>query len=144
MERLGLGWKDLHARYPKLIQASTSGFGQTGPYAERPAYDIIAQAMGGIMSVTGHPGGPPTRVGSSIGDLGAGLFTVIGILTALHHRNRTGEGMMIDVAMLDSQVALLENSIARYFVNGEAPKPLGARHPSIVPFEPYKTQDGHV
>ena len=144
MERLGLGWKDLHARYPKLIQASTSGFGQTGPYAERPAYDIIAQAMGGIMSVTGHPGGPPTRVGSSIGDLGAGLFTVIGILTALHHRNRTGEGMMIDVAMLDSQVALLENSIARYFVNGEAPKPLGARHPSIVPFEPYRTADGHV
>jgi CoA:oxalate CoA-transferase len=144
MERLGLGWKDLHARYPKLIQASTSGFGQTGPYAERPAYDIIAQAMGGIMSVTGHPGGPPTRVGSSIGDLGAGLFTAIGILTALHHRNRTGEGMMVDVAMLDSQVALLENAITRYYVNGQAPKPLGARHPSIVPFEPYKTADGYV
>lgn len=144
MDRLGLGWTDLHARYPKLIQASTSGFGQTGPYAQRPAYDIIAQAMGGIMSITGHPDGPPTRVGSSIGDLGAGLFTAIGILTALHHRNRTGEGMMIDVAMLDSQVALLENAITRYFANGEAPKPLGARHPSIVPFEPYKTADGYV
>lgn len=144
MDRLGLGWKDLHARYPRLIQASTSGFGQTGPYAQRPAYDIIAQAMGGIMSITGHPDSPPTRVGSSIGDLGAGLFTAIGILTALHHRNRTGEGMMIDVAMLDSQVALLENAITRYFANGEAPKPLGARHPSIAPFEPYRTADGYV
>jgi CoA:oxalate CoA-transferase len=112
MQRLDLDWEGLHRRYPKLIYASTSGFGQTGPYARRAAYDIIAQAMGGIMSVTGHEGGPPTRVGSSIGDLGAGMFTALGILTALHHRTKTGEGMMIDVAMLDSQVALLENSIA--------------------------------
>jgi CoA:oxalate CoA-transferase len=144
MERLGLGWPVLHARYPKLIYASTSGFGQTGPYAKRAAYDIIAQAMGGVMSITGHEGGPPTRVGSSIGDLGAGLFTAVGILTALHHREAVGEAMMIDVAMLDSQVALLENSIARYFASGVAPKPLGARHPSIAPFEPYRTKDGYV
>ncbi|HVM84413.1 MAG TPA: CoA transferase [Candidatus Binatia bacterium] len=144
MERLGLGWDALHARYSRLIYAATSGFGQTGPYAKRAAYDIIAQAMGGIMSITGHEGGPPTRVGSSIGDLGAGLFTAVGILTALHHRAKHGEGMMIDVAMLDSQVALLENSIARYFASGQSPKPLGARHPSIAPFEPYQTKDGHV
>ncbi|HVY97984.1 MAG TPA: CoA transferase [Dongiaceae bacterium] len=144
MDRLGLGWGALHGRYPKLIYAATSGFGQTGPYAQRAAYDIIAQAMGGIMSVTGHEGSPPTRVGSSIGDLGAGLFTALGIMTAVHHRTRTGAGMMVDVAMLDSQVALLENSIARYFASGKPPKPLGARHPSIAPFEPYQTSDGWI
>jgi len=144
MERLGLGWSALQAKYPKLIYAATSGFGQTGPYAQRAAYDIIAQAMGGIMSVTGHEGSPPTRVGSSIGDLGAGLFTALGVMTAVHHRTRTGAGMMVDVAMLDSQVALLENSIARYFATGKPPKPLGARHPSIAPFEPYETKDGWV
>jgi CoA:oxalate CoA-transferase len=144
MERLGLGWNVLHARYPKLIYASTSGFGQTGPYAQRAAYDVIAQAMGGIMSITGHEDGPPTRVGSSIGDLGAGLFTALGLVTALHHRERTGEAMMIDVAMLDCQIALLENSIARYFASGTPPKPLGARHPSIAPFEPYRTKDSYV
>jgi CoA:oxalate CoA-transferase len=144
MARLGLGWEDLHQRYPRLIYAATSGFGQTGPYAQRPAYDIIAQAMGGIMSITGHEGGPTTRVGSSIGDLGAGLFTVIGILSALQHRGRTGEGMMIDVAMLDCQIALLENSLMRYVASGKAPKPIGARHPSIAPFEPYCTADREI
>jgi CoA:oxalate CoA-transferase len=144
MERLGLGWDVLKEKYPKLIYAATSGFGHTGPYSQRAAYDVIAQAMGGIMSLTGHEGSPPTRVGSSIGDLGAGLFTALGILTAVHHRRRTGAGMMVDVAMLDSQVALLENSIARYFASGKPPKPLGARHPSIAPFEPYATKDGWV
>ena len=141
MERLGFGWSALQAKYPKLIYAATSGFGQTGPYSQRAAYDIIAQAMGGIMSVTGHEGSPPTRVGSSIGDLGAGLFTALGIMTAVHHRTRTGTGMKVDVAMLDCQVAILENSIARYFASGKPPKPLGARHPSIAPFEPYETKD---
>lgn len=144
MARLGFGQEQLKALYPQLIYASTSGFGQTGPYADRPAYDIIAQAMGGIMSITGHEGSEPTRVGASIGDLGAGLFTTIGIVSALHHRNRSGEGITVDVAMLDSQVALLENAIARYYSTGKAPKPLGARHPSIAPFEAYRTQDGHV
>ncbi len=144
MERLGLGWETLKARYPKLIYAATSGFGQTGPYANRPAYDVIAQAMGGIMSLTGHEGGPPTRVGSSIGDLGAGLFTAFGISSALFDRARTGKGMMLDVAMLDCQVALLENSVIRYFATGQSPKPVGGRHPSIAPFEPYRTKDGHI
>lgn len=144
MERLGLGWEALKTRYPRLIFAATSGFGQTGPYADRPAYDVIAQAMGGIMSLTGHEGGPPTRVGSSIGDLGAGLFTALGISSALFDRARTGQGMMLDVAMLDCQVALLENSVIRYFASGQSPKPVGGRHPSIAPFEPYSTKDGYI
>ena len=144
MERLGLGWQRLELRYPRLIYAAASGFGQTGPYSGRPAYDVIAQAMGGMMSLTGHEGGPPTRVGSAIGDLGAGIFLALGIVSALHHRASTGKGMMIDVAMLDCQLALLENSIIRYFAAGVAPKPTGARHPSIAPFEPYQSSDGYV
>ncbi|MGH6893549.1 MAG: CaiB/BaiF CoA transferase family protein, partial [Dongiaceae bacterium] len=144
MARLNLGWDALKDRYPRLIYAATSGFGQTGPYAQRPAYDVIAQAMGGLMSLTGHEGGPPTRVGSSIGDLGAGIFTALGIVSALHDRTRTGRGMLIDVAMLDSQIALLENAVIRYFATGISPKPVGARHSSIAPFEPYRTKDGNI
>jgi CoA:oxalate CoA-transferase len=144
MERLGLGWEVLHARYPRLIYAAASGFGHSGPYSARPAYDMVAQAMGGVMSITGHPGDPPTRVGSSIGDLTAGLFTAIGVNAALVHRERHGEGIKIDVAMLDSQVAILENAITRYVATGEVPGPLGARHPSIAPFAAFSTKDGHV
>jgi len=144
MERLGYGWESLHPRYPRLIYAACSGFGHTGPYAERPAYDMVVQGLGGVMSLTGHPGGPPTRVGTSIGDITAGLFTAIGISSALHHRTTSGEGMKIDVAMLDCQLAILENALARYFATGEVPGPLGARHPTIVPFQSYETADGHV
>jgi CoA:oxalate CoA-transferase len=144
MERLGYGWDELHARFPRLIAAGTSGFGQTGPYAERPAYDVIAQAMGGIMSITGHPGGEPTRVGTSIGDITAGLFTAIGIQAALVERHRSKIGQRVDVSMLDSQVAILENAIARYSVTGEVPGPIGSRHPSIAPFDTFATQDGLV
>ena len=108
MEKLGYGFETLHAKYPKLIYAAASGFGQTGPYRARAAYDMVVQGMGGIMSVTGHEGAPPTRVGTSIGDITAGLFTAIGINAALYHRTQTGEGTMIDVAMLDCQVAILE------------------------------------
>jgi CoA:oxalate CoA-transferase len=144
MERLGYGWESLHARYPRLVLASTSGFGQTGPYANRPAYDIVAQGMGGIMSMTGHPGGPPTRVGTSLGDIAAGLFTAIGVEAALLERERSGGGMHVDVAMLDSQVAILENAIARYAATGRVPGPLGSRHPSITPFDALETRDGYV
>jgi CoA:oxalate CoA-transferase len=144
MDKLGYGWEALHPRYPRLIYAATSGFGQTGLYRHRPAYDIVVQAMGGIMSLTGHPGNPPTRVGTSIGDITAGLFTAIGINAALYHRVQTGDGMMIDVAMLDAQVAILENAIARYFATGEIPAPIGSRHPSITPFEAFATADGQV
>jgi CoA:oxalate CoA-transferase len=144
MERLSLGWEDLHRCYPRLIYAAASGFGHTGPYSARPAYDMVAQAMGGVMSITGHPGAPPTRVGSSIGDLTAGLFCAIGIASALAHRERHGVATKIDVAMLDSQVAILENAITRYVATGEPPGPLGARHPSIAPFAAFATEDGHV
>ena len=144
MERLGYGWEALHPRFPRLIYAACSGFGHTGPYAGRPAYDVVVQAMGGIMSLTGQPGGPPARVGSSIGDIVAGLFTAIGVNGALYRRTITGEGMKVDVSMLDSQVAILENALARYFASGEVPGPLGTRHPSITPFQAYATADGHV
>jgi len=144
MERLGFGFAQLHARLPRLVVASTSGFGQTGPYARRPAYDVVVQAMGGIMSLTGHPGGPPTRVGSSTGDITAGLFTALGIVAALCERARTGVGRHVDVAMLDCQVATLENAIARYVATGEVPGPLGSRHPSITPFQAFATRDGHL
>jgi CoA:oxalate CoA-transferase len=144
MERLGYGWEALHRRFPRLVVASTSGFGQTGPYAARPAYDIVVQAMGGIMSLTGHPGAPPTRVGTSTGDITAGLFTAVGIQAALLDRQRSGRGRWVDVAMLDCQVATLENAIARTQATGEAPGPLGSRHPSIAPFEAFATRDGFV
>jgi CoA:oxalate CoA-transferase len=126
------------------VLASTSGFGQTGPRAAQPAYDIVAQAMGGIMSLTGHAGAPPTRVGTSLGDIAAGLFTAIGIEAVLFERARTGVGRHVDVSMLDCQVAILENAIARYAATGEAPGPLGSRHPSITPFEALATRDGYL
>jgi CoA:oxalate CoA-transferase len=143
MEKLGIGWQTLHARYPALIYAATSGFGQSGPYAKYAAFDLVAQAMGGVMSLTGHPGNPPTRVGTSVGDIVAGLFTAIGINAALVHRAKTGEGMMVDVAMLDCQVAIMENAIARYAA-GETPGPIGARHPAVAPFDAFPTKDRHI
>lgn len=144
MERLGLGYDTLATRNPRLIYAACSGFGQTGPYRPRAAYDMVIQGMGGIMSITGEPGGRPLKTGPAIGDLAGGLFTVIGILTALHARERTGEGQMVDIGMLDCQVSLLENAIVRYTVTGEIPGPLGARHPSIAPFEAFHAKDGFV
>jgi CoA:oxalate CoA-transferase len=144
LARLGYGWEALRERHPRLIVASTSGFGQHGPYAARPAYDLVVQAMGGLMSLTGKIGGAPVRVGTSIGDLAAGLFTALGIASALYHRERTGRGTRIDVAMLDCQVALLENAVARFVATGEVPAPLGSRHPSIAPFEAYAARDGYL
>lgn len=144
MAKLGLAYQSLREINPRLIYAAASGFGQTGPYSHRAAYDAIVQAMGGIMSVTGPEGGEPTRVGTSTGDITAGLFTVIGILTAVIHRTNSGKGQMVDVAMLDSQVAILENAIARYTVTGEIPGRIGNRHPSIIPFEPFDTGDGTI
>ncbi|RKU30955.1 carnitine dehydratase [Candidatus Poribacteria bacterium] len=144
MEKLGLDYDVLKTGYPSLIYAACSGFGQTGPYARQGAYDMIIQGMGGIISITGEPEGPPVRVGTSISDITAALFTTIGVLSALHHRNQTGKGQFVDVAMLDSLVAVLENAVVRYFATGEAPKPLGARHPAITPFEAFASADGHV
>lgn len=144
LEKLGYAWDSLHARFPRLVYAAISGFGHSGPYIGRPAYDHIVQAMGGIMSITGQPGAAPTRVGSSIGDLAAGLYGALGIVAALHDRTRTGEGAKVDIAMLDCQVALLENAVARYFATGATPRPIGARHPSITPFDAFATKDGHI
>ncbi len=139
MDRLGFGWEALHAEFPGLIYAAVSGFGHSGPYRTRPAYDMVVQAMGGIMSVTGSEGGPPTRVGTSVGDITAGLFGLSGVLAALYQREKTGVGVKVDVAMLDCQVAILENALARYFASGATPGPIGNRHPSITPFDAFAT-----
>lgn len=144
MEKLGYGWDTLHAQYPRLIYAAASGFGHTGPYSKRAAYDMVVQAMGGIMSVTGHPGQPPVRVGTSVGDITAGLFTAIGINAALLHRAVAGEAIKVDVAMLDCQVAILENAISRYAATGEIAGPIGARHPSISPFAGFEANNGWI
>jgi len=144
MERLGYGWEELRRRYPRLVYAAASGFGQTGPYRDRAAYDMVVQAMGGIMSITGHPGAPPTRVGTSIGDLAAGLFCALGITAALRARETSGLGTRVDVGMLDCQVALLENALARLAATGQAPEPLGSRHPSIAPFAAFRCADGYL
>jgi CoA:oxalate CoA-transferase len=144
MEKLGLGYEELEKVNPKIIYAASSGFGHTGPYSKRAAYDLIVQGMGGIMSLTGEPDGTPTRVGASIGDITSGLFTTIGILSALHNRSETGRGQKVDVAMLDCQVAILENAIARYAVDGKSPEATGNRHPSITPFAVFKANNGHI
>ena len=144
LTKWGYGWENLKDKYPKLIYASASGFGQTGPLKELPAYDMVVQGMGGLMSVTGQPNSEPTRVGTSIGDITAGLFTAIGINAALYDRHKTGKGMYIDISMLDCQIAILENAIARYLSKGEIPKPMGSRHPSISPFEAFKTKDSYI
>jgi CoA:oxalate CoA-transferase len=129
MEKLGYGWETLHQRYPRLIYAS---------------YDMVVQGLGGIMSITGIPDGPLVRVGTSVGDLAGGLYAAIALNAAFLHRERTGEATKVDVALFDCQLALLENAIMRYTTTGEIPGPMGARHPSITPFEAFATQDGHV
>jgi CoA:oxalate CoA-transferase len=145
MEKLGLGYDRLKREQPGLIYAATSGYGQTGPYSQRAAYDAVVQALSGLMSITSsEKDGKPTRVGTSIGDITAGLYTAIGILAALVERQRSGVGQMVDVAMLDCQVAILENAISRYLASGIVPRPIGNRHPSIVPFEPFETLDGQI
>ena len=144
MEKLGLDYESLKKHHPSLLYAACSGFGQTGPYAMRGAYDMIIQGMGGIISITGEPDRPPVRVGTSIGDITSALFTTIGLLSALRHRDQTGEGQLIDVGMLDCQVAILENAMVRYFSTGDIPRPLGRRHPAITPFEVFESADGYV
>lgn len=144
MEKLGLGYDVLKEINPRIIYAASSGFGHTGPYSKRAAYDAVVQAMGGVMSITGALGGKPTKVGPSVADIIAGLYTAIGILAAVNYRNLTGKGQKVDVAMLDSQVSILENAIARYTATGVNPEPLGNRHPSIVPFEDFETANGSI
>jgi CoA:oxalate CoA-transferase len=144
MARWGLDYGSLRERNPRLIYASCTGFGQAGPRAKQPAFDLIIQALAGTMSITGLPNGEPVRVGFSIGDIGGALFLAVGILAALDARHRMGHGQYIDLSMLDAQIALLENAYARYFATGEIPQPLGSRHPLIVPFQSFPTRDGHI
>jgi CoA:oxalate CoA-transferase len=144
MDRLGFGYDEMSRRNPRLVYASTSGFGQTGPYRERGAVDVIVQGMGGVISITGHPDGPPARPGYSIGDMAGGLYTALAIVSALVERGRSGQGQRIDVAMLDAQVALLENAIVRFCATGEVPERIGTRHPLTTPFQAFPTKDGYV
>ena len=141
MLRMGLDYEVVRKLNPKVIYVSISGFGSTGPWALRPCYDMIVQAMGGIMSITGEPGGNPVRVGTSIGDVMGGTYAALGTLGALYERAVTGVGQKVDISLLDCQVAILENAVARYSSTGHIPGPLGMRHALITPFEGFKTKD---
>ncbi len=144
MERLGYGWEALASRNPRLIYASISGYGDSGPLRDQPAYDTIIQALGGLMSLTGEANAPPVRAGTSIVDLGAGMFAAIGICAALTARARTGRGQKIDIAMLDGIVALLEHALARVKIEGTVPSRTGADHPSLAPFGVYTASDDNL
>jgi crotonobetainyl-CoA:carnitine CoA-transferase CaiB-like acyl-CoA transferase len=144
LARYGLGWEQVHAAFPGVIYCSITGFGQTGPYAARPGYDALIQAFGGVMSLTGEPDGMPQKVGVPVADLFAGLYGCIGVLAALRHRERTGEGQYIDIGMLDTSVAWLANQGMNYLATGKNPPRLGNQHPNIVPYQVFATADGHV
>ncbi len=143
MDRLGFTYQRLSEVNPRLVYAAISGFGNTGPFREKGAYDMVIQGYGGIMSITGQPGGEPVRVGYSVSDLAAGLYGALAVTGALRSRDRMGRGQYLDVSMFDCQVAFMENAIARYFATGEIPGPLGNRHPSIAPFQAFKSQTGY-
>jgi len=144
MAKLGLSYEHLREINPRLIYAASSGFGQTGPYSDRPAYDLIIQGMSGFMSITGPDAAHPSKAGSSIADIFAGVFTAIGILAAINARHTTGKGQLVDVGMLDCMVAILENAISRFLATGKSPQPIGNRHPSIAPFTTVTTADGSM
>ncbi len=144
MDRLDLSFEKLSKINPALIYASSTGFGQTGPKSKKAAYDLIIQGLSGMMSITGPDENAPTKVGSSIADIFSGTFTCIGILAALQNREKTGLGQMVDVAMLDSMISVLENAIVRYSATGSIPRPIGNRHPSIAPFASFETSNGMI
>jgi crotonobetainyl-CoA:carnitine CoA-transferase CaiB-like acyl-CoA transferase len=144
LAKYGLGFEQLKVKFPGLIYCSITGFGQTGPYAARPGYDALIQGMGGVMSLTGEPDGLPQKVGVPVADLFAGLYGCIGILAALRHRERTGQGQQIDIGMLDTSVAWLANQGMNYLATGENPPRLGNQHPNIAPYQVFPTKDGHI
>ena len=144
LKKYGLDYESLKAANPKLIYCSITGFGQDGPYAQRAGYDFMIQGMAGSMSITGEPDGPPMKSGVAYADIFTGLHAVIGITSALFHRERTGEGQFLDLALLDSQVAVLANQALNYLVGGKAPGRLGNAHPNIVPYQTFETADGHI
>ena len=143
LARYGLSYDDLKDDYPALIYCSISGFGQTGPYKDKPGYDFMAQGVGGIMSLTGEPDGQPMKTAVGIADVMCGMYASSAILAALHHRDRTGEGQFIDIALADSQVAWLINEGTNYLLSGELPKRRGNAHPNIVPYQLLETSDGY-
>lgn len=142
MDKLGLGYDELKKVNPRIIYAAVSGFGCYGPNSQRPGYDIIAQAVGGLMSISGHPGGQPTRVGSAMGDMLGGMNLTIGILMALHARQLTGRGQRVDVALVDSVVASLETGTQRYFASGKLPELMGNRYAAAYPYDSFAATDG--
>ncbi len=144
LAKYGLGYDQLHTEFPGLIYCSITGFGQTGPYAARPGYDSLIQAMGGVMSLTGEPEGLPQKVGIPVADVFAGLYGCIGILAALRHREATGVGQQVDIGMLDTHVAWLANQGMNYLATGENQPRLGNQHPNIVPYQVFGTSDGHI
>ena len=148
LARYGLGYDDLKEINPRLIYCSVTGFGQTGPYRERPGYDFMIQGMGGMMSVTGEPdgapGGGPQRAGVPIADIITGMYATIAICAALAHRAESGAGQHLDLALLDSQIALLAYQNTNYFATGKPPKRIGNLHPNIVPYQPFRASDGEV
>ena len=144
LAKYGLGYEQVHAEFPGIVYCSITGFGQTGPYAPRPGYDSLIQAMGGVMSLTGEPDGLPQKVGVPVADLFAGLYGCIGILAALRHREKTGIGQQVDIGMLDTHVAWLANQGMNYLATGENPARLGNQHPNIVPYQVFPTEDGYL
>ena len=143
-DRIGVGYERLRQENSQLIYCSISGFGQDGPYRDRPGYDALAQAMSGMMSITGEPDGPPTKHGMSIADIGAGMWAALAIVSALLARERTGEGQYIDISLLDAQISWLTYTAGSYFATGRNPERYGSAHPSIVPYQPFATADGYL
>ena len=144
MEKLGYSWDEVHARFPRIVYASVSGYGQTGPDRNKPGYDMVMQGVSGLMSITGDADGEPCRAGISIADVGSGVFTAVAVNAALLHRERTGESTRIDMAMFDCMLAMMESPISRYQMTGQVASRLGSTHPSIMPFEAFPTQDSHI
>lgn len=144
LKKYGLDYDSLKAIKPNLIYCSITGFGQDGPYAHRAGYDFMIQGLGGLMSLTGEPEGMPMKVGVAFADIFTGMYSTVAVLAALAHRDRTGEGQYIDMALLDVQVAVLANQAMNYLASGKAPGRLGNAHPNIVPYQAFATQDGHI
>ena len=143
-KRLGVDYDTLAARNPRLIYASVSGFGQTGPYADRPGYDLIAQAMSGVMSITGTPDGTPVKCGLPVGDLGAGMFCALGIVAAVHSRTRTGEGQYVETSLFEAALAMSVWESTEYWATGQVPQPLGSANRMSAPYQALRTKDGYL
>ncbi|MEU0948677.1 CoA transferase [Streptomyces canus] len=144
MERLGLGYETLREDHPNLIYCAISAFGQDGPYRDRPGYDLMVSALGGLMSITGTPGGEPVKTGVALIDVATGLYAALGVLAALNHRNATGQGQRVDISLLSTELAILINAASQYLIGGSVAEPQGSAHANVVPYQAFPTRDGHV